>query len=221
MTSALRMEGVLPRGSVVEWTQPADFAIAEGTFFVIRTTPGRAGATVRMMLGLEEATAGSVETLGEPLQDASRSVVERLRRAVGSVLQPDGLLGTFSVEANLALAASARGGLRQREAEDAAREMLARCGVPGAHAQRPAALAPDVRQTAALARALIGSPRLLLLDDPVAAVKSRSAVALYRLCRDVAPTVVILTHRRNDVLYDVADEVALWDDRGFRTDHAA
>jgi ABC-type Mn2+/Zn2+ transport system ATPase subunit len=72
-----------------------------------------------------------------------------------------------------------------------------------------------------LARALVGGPTMVVLDDPIAAVKSRTAVELYRLCRELARTVVILTHRRNDVLYDLADVVALWDSEGFRTDAAA
>jgi ABC-type lipoprotein export system ATPase subunit len=219
MTAAIRLREVRPAANT-EWSRPTDVEIAEGTFFVIRTTPGRAGLMVRLVLGLDEPAAGHVEVLGEELHTARRAALDRIRRSVGSVLQPDGLLGTFSLESNLALAASVRGALHAGASRTAARDMLGRCGLAGETLTRPGALAPDVRQTAALARALVGQPALLVLDDPVAAVKSRAAVALYRLCRETARTVVVLTHRRNDVLYDLADVVALWDSEGFRNDGA-
>lgn len=218
--TAIRLRGVCPAGDM-EWCQPTDIDIADGTFFVIRTTPSRAGRLARLVLGLDEPSTGTVEVLGLELHTASRAALDRIRRSLGSVLQPDGLLGTISVEANLALAASVRSSLGARDARDAARQLLTRCGLGGSARLRPGALAPDLRQTAALARAVVGNPPLLLLDDPVAAVKSKAAVELYRLCREVARTVVILTHRRNDVLYDLADVVALWDSEGWRTDVAA
>ena len=218
--TAIRLRGVCPAGDT-EWCRPTDIDIAEGTFFVIRTTPSRAARLARFVLGLEEPTEGTVEVLGLALRSASRAALDRVRRSVGSVLQPDGLLGTFSLEANLALAASVRGALHAGSARVAARETLGRCGLAASARMRPGALAPDVRETAALARAIVGGPPLLVLDDPIAAVKSRTAIELYRLCREMARTVVILTHRRNDALYDLSDVVALWDSEGFRTDVAA
>jgi ABC-type lipoprotein export system ATPase subunit len=218
--TAIRFREVTPKGEC-EWSTPADFHIPEGTFFVIRTTPMRAGLMARLVLALDEPSRGHVEVLGLDLQSAGRPALDRVRHSIGSVLQPDGLLGTFSLQTNLALAASVRGALGARASRDAAQSMLARCGLADSAKMRPGALAPDARQTAALARALVSEPALVVLDDPVAAVKSRSAVELYRLCRETAQTVVILTHRRNDVLYDLADIVALWDSDGFRTDGSA
>jgi ABC-type lipoprotein export system ATPase subunit len=218
--TAIRLSGVCPAGDT-EWCRPTDIEIAEGTFFVIRTTPNRARRLARFVLGLDEPTEGTVEVLGLALRSASRAALDRVRRSIGSGLQPDGLLGTFTLEANLALAASVRGAMHARASRAAAREILARCGLTQVTRTRPGALAPDIRQTAALARALVGGPSMVVLDDPIAAVKSRSAVELYRLCREMARTVVVLTHRRNDVLYDLSDVVALWDSEGFRTDAAA
>lgn len=217
---AIRLRGVCPRGDA-EWCGATDIDIADGAFFVIRTTPSRARHLTRLVLGLDEPSEGTVEVLGLALHSASRAALDRVRRSLGSVLQPDGLLGTFTLEANLALAASVRGALHAGASRAAARAMLARCGLAEAATTRPGAIAPDIRQTAALARALVCGPEMVVLDDPIAAVKSRSAVELYRLCREMARTVVILTHRRNDVLYDLADVVALWDSEGFRTDAAA
>ncbi|HZS62038.1 MAG TPA: ATP-binding cassette domain-containing protein [Gemmatimonadaceae bacterium] len=218
--TAIRLHGVCPPDDT-EWCRPTDIDIAEGTFFVIRTTPSRAGRLARLALGLIEPAEGTVEVLGVEVHSASRAALDKMRRSIGSVLQPDGLLGTFSLETNLALAASVRGALLKSESRGAAREVLARCGLSSLAQTRPGTLPPDSRQTAALARALVCQPAMVILDDPIAAVKSRSAVELYRLCREMSRTVVILTHRRNDVLYDLADVVALWDSEGFRTDAAA
>ncbi|HXB27880.1 MAG TPA: ATP-binding cassette domain-containing protein [Gemmatimonadaceae bacterium] len=218
--TAIRLRGVCPTGDT-EWCQTTDIAIADGAFFVIRTTPNRARRLARLVLGLDAPAEGTVEVLGLELQTASRAALDQVRRSVGSVLQPDGLLGTFTLEANLALAASVRGALHAGPSRTAAREMLTRCGLGGSARQRPGALPPDVRETAALARALVCRPAIVVLDDPISAVKSRTAFELYQLCREIARTVVILTHRRNDALYDLADVVALWDSEGFRTDAAA
>jgi ABC-type lipoprotein export system ATPase subunit len=218
--TAIRLRGVCPAADT-EWCGPTDIDIADGAFFVIRTTPSRARHMARLVLGLDAPAVGTVEVLGLALHSASRAALDRVRRSLGSVLQPDGLLGTFTLEANLALAASVRGALHAGASRAAARDMLARCGLADAATTRPGGVAPDIRQTAALARALVCGPEMVVLDDPIAAVKSRSAVELYRLCRKMARTVVILTHRRNDVLYDLADVVALWDSEGFRTDAAA
>jgi len=220
MSAAIRLRGVCPADDT-EWCRPTDIDIAEGTFFVIRTTPSRAGRLARLVLGLAEPQEGSVEVLGQEMHSANRAALDKVRRSVGSVLQPDGLLGTFTLETNLALAASVRGAMHKSASRGAAREMLIRCGLADVATKRPGVLAPDTRQTAALARALVCQPTLVVLDDPIAAVKSRTAVELYRLCHEMARTVVILTHRRNDVLYDIADVVALWDSEGFRTDAAA
>jgi len=220
MTASIRLLSTRPAADT-EWSHPIDVEIAEGAFYVIRTTPNRAGRLARLVLGLDEPAEGHVEVLGLDMHSARRAALDRVRRNVGSVLQPDGLLGTFSLEANLALAASVRGELGARASRAAANDTLSRCGLTTSASMRPAALAPDVRQTAALARALVCGPPLLVLDDPVAAVKSRSAVELYLLCRQTARTVVVLTHRRNEFLYDLADTVALWDSEGFRTDVAA
>jgi len=218
--TAIRLRGVCPADDT-EWCRPTDVEIGDGAFFVIRTTPNRARRLARFVLGLDEPAEGTVEVLGLELHTASRAALDRVRRSVGSVLQPDGLMGTFTLEANLALAASVRGALHAGASRTAARQMLARCGLAEISRTRPGTLSPDVRQTAALARSLVCGPAMVVLDDPIAAVKSRTAVELYQLCREIARTVVILTHRRNDVLYDLADVVALWDSEGFRTDAAA
>jgi ABC-type lipoprotein export system ATPase subunit len=218
--TAVQFRGVCPSGDT-EWCQPTDIAIGEGAFFVIRTTPSRARRMARFVLGLDEPLVGTVEVLGLELHSASRAEMDQVRRSVGSVLQPDGLLGTFTLEANLALAASVRGALHAGASRTAALELLTRCGLADWRTKRPSGLPDDLRQIAALARALVSKPTMVVLDDPIAAVKSRSAFELYQLCREMAQTVVILTHRRNEVLYDQADVVALWDSEGFRIDAAA
>ena len=90
--TAIRLRGVCPTGDT-EWCQATDIAIADGAFFVIRTTPNRARRLARLVLGLDAPAEGTVEVLGLELQTASRAALDQVRRSVGSVLQPDGLLG--------------------------------------------------------------------------------------------------------------------------------
>ena len=80
---------------------------------------------------------------------------------------------------------------------------------------RPSDLPPDIRQVAALARALAPEPRVLLLEDPLSSVRSRQAMEVLHYCKRQVPTALVTTFRRSDPLYDVADALMLWDARGF------
>ena len=68
---------------------------------------------------------------------------------------------------------------------------------------------------AAIARALAPEPQVLILEDPLNAVRSRMASAVLDRCKAAVPSAIITVFRRFEPLYDIADHLVLWDARGF------
>ena len=215
---ALRFDEVLPGVYDPEWTQPLSVDIPHGLLFVIRTTPLRSAAFFRLCLGLMGAGQGTVEVLGTDPGTLDRAAGRAFRRQLGVALLPDGLLSNLSLRMNLVVPMVYSGAATVREAHRAADDILAAVGLLMWAQHRPAAVPPDVREQAVIARAIVSSPKLVLLEDPFSAIKSRDVASLLGQCRERADTIVIATHRRNEALYRYADVTAFWDEQGFRTE---
>jgi energy-coupling factor transporter ATP-binding protein EcfA2 len=99
-----------------------------------------------------------------------------------------------------------------------AADALDECGALPWADLRPGDVPPDVRQRAAVARAVARRPRLLLLEDPVYTVPPDGARELLAACRRAARTVVAATHRRDSLVLEFADTAARWDAFGFLAD---
>lgn len=216
MPFTLALRDVQPFDAPDQWRQPLSLVVEERSFLVVRTVPALGSRLFRLALGAERPASGSVNVLGESPADLSRSAIRILRKQIGSVLIPDGLVGNMSVWRNLALPLIFASGLEDDEVELRIERVVEAFGLDDIRTRRPANLPADVRQIVALARAVVGNPALLLLDDPLASVGTVETGRLIALCRHFAGTVIATTHRRNTVLYESADDVALWDEFGYR-----
>lgn len=197
---------------------PLTLHVAPQEWVVVRTSPTRARTLQFALLDLElpdDVPVLSRHTLGRSLPLASRDARSALRRDLGVLIQPDGLIATWTLEENLAFPLRTRG-----EAESVVEARVARAcdtfWLSPWRETRPADLPADVRQCAALARATLCAPLALLLDDPLASVPSRRADVLLAELRARVPAALILVHRRAEALYARADRVGTWDARGWR-----
>ena len=166
--------------------------------------PSGAGKTtvLRAVAGLDRPDAGHVRFAGEPWFDAAAGIDQPpRRRGAGVVFQEPALFPHLSVEANVGY-----GLFRLPRAARAARirEAAGRVGVEALLARRPAALSGGQRQRVALARALAPSPRLLLLDEPLASLDAPSREELRRDLRGVLASAgipaLLVTHDREEAL---------------------
>ena len=166
--------------------------------------PSGAGKTtvLRAVAGLDRPDAGHVRFAGEPWFDAAAGIDQPpRRRGAGVVFQEPALFPHLSVEANVGY-----GLFRLPRAARAARvrEAAARVGVEALLARRPGALSGGQRQRVALARALAPSPRLLLLDEPLASLDAPSREELRRDLRGVLASAgipaLLVTHDREEAL---------------------
>jgi molybdate transport system ATP-binding protein len=168
--------------------------------------PNGAGKTtlLRALAGLLPLAAGTVVVDGVTLDDvAGRRHVPAERRPVGIVFQDYRLFPHLSALDNVAYGLRAQG-IRPREARRRAAGQLERMGLADHAGARPAALSGGQQQRVALARALVCEPRLLLLDEPLAALDVGTRRAVRRSLRDdlagYSGTRILVTHDPVDAM---------------------
>ena len=143
--------------------------------------PNGAGKTtvLRALSGLTPIDAGRIELDGTLLDDGAATFVPPERRPVGVVFQDYVLFPHLSALDNVAFGLRSRG-CGRGEARRVAQTWLATVGLGDHAGRRPAALSGGEAQRVALARALAVEPRLLVLDEPLAALDQQGRVAVRR-----------------------------------------
>lgn len=202
--------------TAVRWPKPVSFRVKRGALLLIKTKSAYSAPLFRMCLGFSEPSAGAVYVNGQTPAALGRKEVRDYRRAIGTLLDPDGLVSNLTIRMNLIVPLVYATGLDFEEAAMRAEQTLDVMHLTMWADQRPAALPAEIRQTAALARALSPRPALMLLENPIASVDHKETRRLLSLCRMQAETLLVATHRNDGILHEFADEVWQWDDDGFR-----
>jgi NitT/TauT family transport system ATP-binding protein len=171
---------------------PFDFAVAQGEVVALVGPSGCGKSTaLRLLAGLEGPTRGVVtRTPG--------------RRETSVVFQAPTLAPWLTARANVALPLALEGAVGEASARRAD-EALGRVGLAGAETARPAQLSGGMAMRVSLARALVTGPRLLLLDEPFAALDeiTRRALAddVLKLWAAAKPAIVFVTHNVEEAVY--------------------
>ncbi|MDE6528989.1 MAG: ABC transporter ATP-binding protein [Muribaculaceae bacterium] len=162
--------------------------------------PSGAGKTtlLHIMGTLDRADSGIVSYDGRDLSQLSDNALARFRNSsIGFVFQFHQLLPEFTMLENVAMPALI-GGMRRKEALGKAAELIDYLGLSDRAAHRPAQLSGGERQRAAVARALVNRPAVVLADEPSGSLDSHNRKELHRLFfdlrRDMGQTFVIVTH---------------------------
>ena len=203
------------RGSA-RWAHPISFAVPRGGTQVIRARSSYSAPLFRLCLGFSEPISGQVTVDEKEPWRLGRSEVRELRRGIGSALDPDGLVANLTLRMNLIIPLIYATGLQIEEARERAESILSVMHLTMWAELRPAGLPAEVRQTAALARALAPRPTMLMLDNPLPSVDARETRRLLSLCKMQVETILIATHRNDGILHEFADAAWVWDEDGFR-----
>ena len=190
--------GYGPSGDArVEVLRSVDLAVARGESLAIVGPSGSGKSTLLNVLGtLEPPDAGQVWLEGRELERLGAGELARVRnRRIGLVFQLHHLLPHLGVLENVLVPAMVSG---DPESPARARRLLERVGLEHRLAHRPARLSGGERQRAAVVRALVNRPALLLADEPTGSLDRRSAEELAELLvelnREEGTTLVVATH---------------------------
>ena len=177
-----------------------DLRLREGEFVALVGPSGSGKSTLLNLIGLlERPTSGRVAIAGRPIEGLDEAGITELRgRTIGFVFQFHHLLPAFSALENVMMPAIIERGVPDDEAEERARELLARVGLSGAEGKKPGQLSGGMQQRVAIARALANSPRLILADEPTGNLDTKSADDVFELLlefnRDTRAACLIVTH---------------------------
>ena len=183
-----------------------NFAVQRRERVAIVGSSGSGKSTLLHLLGgLDNPTSGSVLVDGVNLATLSENQRSGVRnRKLGFIYQFHHLLAEFSALDNVAMLLLIRG-VKRREAEERAAHILGRVGLEHRLTHKPSALSGGERQRAAVARALVTEPAVMLADEPTGNLDSESAEQVYELMSDLnsgaaggdGTALVLVTHDRD------------------------
>jgi len=174
-----------------------DMEVPDGAFrYLVGPSGAGKSSLLRLIFLGAEPSAGRIALFGEPTGGASPARLAALRRRVGVVFQDFRLLDGLSLIDNIALPRLISGAdLKQTRKE--AMELIQWVGLADRRDAAPAALSGGERQRAAIARAVIGRPNLIVADEPTGSVDDAMADRLIQLFEELnrfGTAVVLATH---------------------------
>ncbi len=183
---------------------------------VLLTGPSGCGKTTLLTLigALRKVEKGNLSVFGNELQGATRRTRQNLRRNIGMIFQGHNLLRCLTAEQNVQMGSDLIHGLSYRSRRDSAREWLRAVGLEDQMSKLPHDLSGGQKQRVAIARALAARPKLLLADEPTAALDSVTGREIVNLMKKLAQeqscSVLMVTH--DPRILDVADRLIKMED---------
>lgn len=215
-------------GNKVEALKNVNFSVEQGEYVAIMGESGSGKTTLlNLLASLDKPTGGSVILDGADLSKIKDSAVSAFRRDnLGFVFQEFNLLDTFTLEDNIYLPL-VLAGKSYKEMSETLTPIAEKLGITSLLKKYPYEVSGGQKQRAAVARAIITNPKLILADEPTGALDSKSTDELLRLFREVneaGQTILMVTHSvkaasvANRVLFIKDGEVFHQIYRGMDTD---
>jgi len=211
----IEITGIVKSFDRLEVLKGIDLNVERGEIMSIVGPSGAGKTTLLQIVGsLDRPDSGHVIYDGIDLFALSDKKMAAFRNSnIGFVFQFHQLLPEFTMLENVAMPALI-GGKTRSEAFAAARKLIDYLGLTDRAGHKPGALSGGERQRAAVARALINSPKVILADEPSGSLDSHNRSELHKLFfelrRDMGQTFVIVTH--DETLADQADRTVMMRD---------
>ena len=171
--------------------------VDRGEAIVIAGISGSGKSTLlRCVNGLESVDSGDIVFDGKSIPNSGKEIYD-LRAEIGMVFQSFNLFPHKTVQQNITLGPTEVKGVSGDEAEERARKLLERVGIPDKADAFPADLSGGQQQRVAIARALAMEPKLMLFDEPTSALDPEMIREVLDVMRDLARsgmTMLVVTH---------------------------
>ena len=212
MAEILRLEHLEKSFGTHAVLRGVDLRVEKGEVLSVIGSSGSGKSTMLRCINLlETPTAGKIYFEGKDISAKDMDLC-RYRARVGMVFQQFNLFGNMSVLANCVSPQTTVLGRKKPEAEEIAREYLARVGMSAFLNARPAQLSGGQKQRVAIARALATNPKVLLCDEATSALDPTTTESILELLRDLnrrlGVTVVVITHEMR-VVERICSRVAI------------
>lgn len=190
-------------GTIVNALNDVNFSVKAGSFISLIGPSGCGKTTLlRAIAGLNLADTGTIYLDGEPVTKPGH---ER-----GFAFQQANLYPWLSIEKNISFGLKARG-IYKKKKEDV-KEYIEMVGLKGFENSYPHQLSGGMNQRAALARALVGHPKVLLLDEPLGALDAFTRMnmqdEILRIWKEQKMTMIMVTHDVDEAVY-LSDQVII------------
>ncbi|HBE21318.1 MAG TPA: ABC transporter [Cyanobacteria bacterium UBA11149] len=178
---------------------------------VLLTGPSGSGKTTLLTLmgGLRSPQTGSVKVLGQELVGANNHRLVEVRRNIGYIFQAHNLLKSLTARQNVQMSLELHAQFSAKEVSEKSGEILRAVGLGDRIDYYPDNLSGGQKQRVAIARALVSHPKLVLADEPTAALDSKSGrdvvELMQRLAKEQGCTILLVTHDHR--ILDVADRI--------------
>jgi putative ABC transport system ATP-binding protein len=195
--------------------------ISRGEYVAMSGPSGCGKSTLLSILGLLDTPTGGRYLLnGNPVENLSFGDRSRIRnQEIGFIFQSFNLIGDLTVEENVELPLTYRAGMPSAERKRRVKEALERVNMAHRMRHYPAQLSGGQQQRVAVARALAGSPSILLADEPTGNLDSRTSVEIMEIFQNLNEkglTIVLVTHEHD--IAQFAKRVLVFRDGTIRKD---
>jgi putative ABC transport system ATP-binding protein len=183
---------------------------------VILTGPSGSGKTTLLTLvgALRSVEEGSLRTLNEELRGAVTETMVRVRMSIGFIFQSHNLLDSLTALQNVQTAVALDAAVSRREARERSTDALSSVGLADYCHSFPSQMSGGQRQRVAIARALVRRPKIVLADEPTAALDRKSGREVVDLLHDLAErqgcAILLVTH--DNRILDIADRILTLED---------
>ncbi len=190
--------------------------IVEPGEVVIMTGPSGSGKTTLLTLigALRSTQEGSLKVLGQELRGGSENKLVELRRNIGYIFQAHNLLNSLRAWQNVQMSIELHSEIPASKSRARAEAMLEAVGLADWSTQYPNELSGGQKQRVAIARALVCNPKLVLADEPTAALDKKSGrdvvEIMHNLAKKQGSAIVLVTH--DNRILDLADRIIHMED---------
>jgi putative ABC transport system ATP-binding protein len=183
---------------------------------VIMTGPSGSGKTTLLTLmgGLRSAQEGSLQILGREMRGASKQQLTQIRRNIGYIFQAHNLMSFLTAKENVRMSLELHDEYLNQNMDAKAVDMLEAVGLGNRANYYPENLSGGQKQRVAIARALISHPKIVLADEPTAALDKKSGrdvvELMQKLAKEQGCTILLVTH--DNRILDIADRIVYMED---------